>query len=63
MADEKPAPDFRRTVNNYALIIGVLACVNFWIYWSQGGNLTLILGIVCLACLVGWLVVARMLLR
>lgn len=66
MADEKNdrrQHDFNRTINYYALLIGVIACANFWIYWLQGSRLTLGLAIVCLVCLVVWMIVARRLLR
>jgi len=55
--------DFKRTVNYYALLIGVIACVNLWIYWSTRGTLTLVLAIVCFVCLAGWLLFARRLIR
>ena len=55
--------DFKRTVNYYALLIGVIACVNLWIYWSTGGTLTLVLAIFCFVCLAAWLVFARRMLR
>ena len=61
---EKPRPpDFARTANSYALLIGVIACVNFWIYWAQGTRLSLALGVVCVLCAIGWLVAVRRLVR
>lgn len=41
------------------MLIAVIACVNFWLYWVQGSRLTLVFAIVCSACVVGWLVVAN----
>ena len=55
--------DFNRTVNYYALLIGVVGCVNLWIYWTTRGRLTLVLAVVCFVCLVVWLVVAKRMLR
>ena len=66
VANEKKSPekhDFQRTVNYYAMLIGVIACVNFWLYWIQGSKLTLGLAFFCLVCLVAWLLVARRVLR
>jgi hypothetical protein len=66
VANDKKVPDkqdFRRTVNYYAMLIGVIACVNFWLYWVQGSRLTLGLAFFCLVCLVGWLVAANRVLR
>ena len=66
MTNEKKAPekyDFQRTVNYYAMLIGVIACVNFWLYWVQGSKLELAFGFFCLVCLVVWLVVARLVLK
>jgi hypothetical protein len=61
--DERRKHDLSRSVNYYALLIGVVACVNFWLYWANGSRLTLGLAIVCLVCLAGWLVAARRILR
>jgi hypothetical protein len=61
---KQPQPyDFRRTVQYYALLIGVIACLNFWLYWIRGSKLALALGFFCILCLVGWLVAARMVLK
>jgi hypothetical protein len=57
--DKRQQHDVKRTVHYYALLIGVIACVNFWTYWLQGSKLTLALACFCVLCLVGWLVVAK----
>jgi hypothetical protein len=61
--NDRPKQDFWRTVHYYAFLIGVIACLNFWLYWIQGSKLTLALAFFCLVCLVGWLVAARLVLR
>jgi hypothetical protein len=55
--------DLSRTVHYYGLLIGVIGCVNVWIYWANGSIPTLVLAIVCFVALVGWLVYARTVLR
>ncbi len=60
---ERKPVDFKRTANYYALLIGVIACVNFWIYWIQGSRLSLLLGIFCVVCVAGWLIAVRRVLK
>lgn len=55
--------DATRTVHYYALLIGVVGCVNVWIYWIQASRWSLVLAIVCFVCLVVWLVLARRIMR
>jgi hypothetical protein len=55
--------DLSRTVQFYALLIGVVGCANLWIYWAGGSKLSLALGIFAFVCLAGWLVYAKRVLR
>ena len=51
--------DLSRTVQYYGLLIGVIGCVNVWLYWANGSIATLVLAVVCFVALAGWLVYAR----
>ncbi len=57
--DEKTRHDLNRTVQHYALLMGVIGCVNLWLYWAEGMTLSLWLGIGCFVCLVAWVLFAR----
>jgi membrane protein YdbS with pleckstrin-like domain len=65
-SDDKKAPagaDATRTVHYYALLIGVIGCVNLWIYWVQASKWSLVLAVVCFVCVVAWLIFARRFVR
>ena len=65
-ADDKKTQtgaDATRTVHYYALLIGVIGCVNLWIYWVQGSTWSLGLAVVCVVLLVAWLIFARRFVR
>ena len=57
--DEKTRHDLNRTVQHYALLMGIIGCVNLWLYWADGMRLSLWLGIGCFVCLVAWVLFAR----
>lgn len=57
--DEQKRHDVNRAVQHYALLMGVIGCMNLWLYWSEGLRFSLWLAIGCFVCLVAWVLYAR----
>lgn len=59
---QQPAPEMRRTISFYAMLMAAVGCVNIWIYWARDNKLSLVVAIVAFVGMVGWLIGARTLL-